>query len=135
MAMARQTSSVEYGKDMVTRLARRFMVDCLVVWLLVQGKGKRRRSDEMTQFTSCQLDVWWREKIEVSIFFLYIPFLIIRTNTVHRYARTSHEEDVDLHYTRRRWLKRCSTGAVTIKVNQYGFDKIAVAQKKFVSYW
>jgi len=67
MAMARQTSSVEYGKDMVTRLARRFMVDCLVVWLLVvwllvQGKEKRRRrSDEMTQFTLCRLDVWWRE--------------------------------------------------------------------------
>ena len=26
MAMARQTSSVEWGKDMVTKLARRFMV-------------------------------------------------------------------------------------------------------------
>jgi hypothetical protein len=62
MAMARQTSSVEYGKDMVTRLARRFMVDCfgcLVVWLFgcwcdVKEK-RRRRSDEMTQFTLSHL--------------------------------------------------------------------------------
>ena len=43
MAMARQTSSVEYGKDMVTRLARRFMVDCLVVWLLVRRKREEEK--------------------------------------------------------------------------------------------
>ena len=34
MAMARQTSSVEWGKDMVTKLARRFMVGLMFVLML-----------------------------------------------------------------------------------------------------